>query len=114
MQIHYLEIVALDVEKTCRVYERVHAVTFSVPDASLGGARTAELIGGGRIGVRAPIGEEEQPVVRAYALVGDIEEAVAAALSAGAEILHPPLEIAGLGKFAIYAIGGNQLGFWQK
>jgi len=31
----------------------------------------------------------------------------------GGEIAHPPLEIAGHGKFAIYIMGGNNHGLWQ-
>lgn len=57
--------------------------------------------------------ETEEPVVRAYMLVEDIEKAVENAVAAGGEIAHPPLENVGLGKFAIYILGGNQHGLWQ-
>ena len=68
----------------------------------------------GKIGVRAPMREDEQPVVRPYVLVEDIEAAVKAAQAAGAEIAMPSTEIpGGHGKFAIYILGGIQHGLWQ-
>jgi len=79
----------------------------------LGNARTAALDGGGKIGVRAPMSPTEEPVVRPYVLVADIQAAVAAAEKAGAQIAHPPLEIPGQGTFAIYILGGIQHGLWQ-
>ena len=57
--------------------------------------------------------EAEDPVVRPYLLVDDIEAAVEAAKEAGGEIAHPPMEIPGHGKFAIYIQGGIQTGLWQ-
>jgi hypothetical protein len=56
----------------------------------------------------------EEPVVRPYWLVDDIEAAVAAAAEAGGEIAHPPLEIPGHGTFAIYLQGGIDHGLWQR
>jgi hypothetical protein len=113
MLIRYLEIVTPDVEETCAALGKLHGVSFGAPDAGLGNARTATLEGGGKIGVRAPMHETEQPVVRPYVLVSDIEAAVEAARAAGAEIAHPPLEIPGHGTFAIYIQGGIQHGLWQ-
>jgi hypothetical protein len=40
--------------------------------------------------------------VRPYWLVDDIEAAVAAAVQAGGDVAHPPMEIPGHGTFAIY------------
>ena len=57
--------------------------------------------------------ESEQPVVRPYWLVNDIGAALDAAVHAGGEVAHPPLEIPGHGTFAIYILGGNQHGLWQ-
>lgn len=113
MQIQYLEIVTQDVEAVCATYSQLHGVTLSEPDSSLGNARTAALPGGGMVGVRAPMHEAEEPVVRPYLLVDDIEAAVAAAVEAGAEVAHPPLEIPGHGTFAIFIQGGNHHGLWQ-
>ena len=53
MEIHFLEIVTEDVAAVCASYEPLHGVSFSKPDADLGNARTAQLAGGGLIGVRA-------------------------------------------------------------
>jgi predicted enzyme related to lactoylglutathione lyase len=113
MQIHYLEIVTPDLDATCDALAKLHGVSFGKPDAGLGNARTAALKGGGRIGVRAPMRESEQPVVRPYVLVDDIEAATRTAEAAGGEIALPPTEIPGQGKFAIYIQGGIQHGLWQ-
>ena len=113
MRIHYLEIVAPDVDAVTASYERVHGVEFSEPVALLGNARTAALADGGLIGVRAPMHPEEAPVVRPYLLVDDIDAATRAAQDAGALIAHPPLEIPGLGTFSIFIQGDVHHGLWQ-
>ena len=113
MQVHYLEIVTTDVDATCSAMESLHGVSFGDPIAELGNARTAEQRSGGRIGVRAPMRESEEPVVRPYVLVTDIESAVAAAEAAGGMIALPPMEIPGQGSCAIYIQGGIHCGLWQ-
>src|SRR5687767_13794730 len=113
MQIQYLEIVTKEVDAVCAAYAATHGVQFGEPDARLGNARTAVLAGGGLVGVRAPLRETEEPVVRPYWLVEDIEAAVAAAVQAGGKLAHPPMEIPGHGTFAIYIQGGNDHGLWQ-
>lgn len=113
MQIHYLEIVTPDVDVTCAAHAKLHGVKFREGDPSLGNARTAALENGGMIGVRAPMHESEEAVVRACQLVEDIDAAINAAESAGGEIAHPPMEIPGHGKFAIYIQGGNHHCLWQ-
>lgn len=114
MQIHYLEIVSKNVNAVCAAYAAAHGVQFGEPVAVLGNARTAALPGGGLVGVRAPMRDDEEPVVRPYWLVDDIEAAVAAVVAAGGQIAHPPWEIPGHGKFAIYFQGDNQHGLWQR
>jgi hypothetical protein len=114
MQIHYLEIVTRKVAAVCAAYAAAHGVQFGEPDAGLGHARTAALPGGGLVGVRAPMQEAEEPVVRPYWLVDEIEAAVAAAVEAGGEVAHPPMEIPGHGTFAIYILGGIHHGLWQR
>ncbi len=114
MQIHYLEIVTKDVDAVCASYAAVHGVKFSEPIAGFGNARTTALPGGGMLGVRAPMRETEEPVVRPYWLVDDIEGAFETAVKAGAEAAHPPLEVPGIGTFAIYIQGGINHGLWQR
>ena len=114
MQIHYLEIVTPDVDATCAAYAAAHDVRFGPPDAGLGNARTAPLPGGGLVGVRGPLRDTEQPVVRPYWLVNDIEAAVAAAVASGGVVAHPPMELPGHGTFAIYIQGGIDHGLWQR
>ena len=66
------------------------------------------------LGVRAPMHETEEAVVRPYLLVDDIEAAATAVEEQGGEIAHPPMELPGHGKFAIFIQGGIQHGLWQK
>ena len=113
MKVHYLEIVSHDVDAVCKAYETAHSVSFSEPDEHLGGARTYALPDGSIIGIRAPLRDNEEPVVRPYYLVDDIERAVANIEAEGAEIAMPPMEIPGKGKFAIYILGSNDHGLWQ-
>ena len=113
MKIQYLEIVTPDVEAAVALHSQINGVSFSAPEPNLGGARTAELDGGGWLGIRAPLRETEEPVVRPYFLVDDIDSAVASAASSGAEIAMNPMEIPGYGKFAIFISGGIETGLWQ-
>ncbi|EPO0026885.1 VOC family protein [Vibrio alginolyticus] len=113
MKVHYLEIVTPDVESVCKAYELAQNSSFGEPDEMLGGARTSELSDGSIVGVRAPLRDNETPVVRPYCLVDDIEKAVAQVKEQGAEIAVPPLEIPNKGKFAIYILGSIEHGFWQ-
>ena len=114
MQVYYLEIVTRDVEAVCAAYAAAHAVEFGEPVEGLGHARTAALSEGGLVGVRRPLREDEEPVVRPYWLVDDMEAAVAAVVEVGGVIAHPPMEIPGHGSFAIYLQGGNDHGLWQR
>lgn len=114
MQVDYLEIVTPDVDAVCATYERLHGVTFGEPEPGLGNARTAVLSNGGRVGVRAPMHPAEEPIVRPYLLVDDIEAAAAAAVEAGAVLAHPPMTLPGHGTFAILIQGGINHGLWQR
>lgn len=111
--VHYLEVVTSEVDQVCATYEATIGVDFGSPDEGLGSARTALLPNGGSIGVRAPMSDQEEPVVRPYFLVDDIEAAVAAAEAAGAVIALPPMEIPGHGRCAIYFQTGVQFGLWE-
>lgn len=113
MKIQYLEIVSHDVEAVCKAYEVTNSVGFSEPDEFLGGARTCTLADGSMVGVRGPLRDNEEPVVRPYWLVEDIEKAVEKIEEAGGQIAVPPMEIPGKGKFAIYILGSNDHGLWQ-
>jgi len=113
MKIQYLEIVTKEVEAVCAAYASAHKVQFGKPEAGLGNARTATLAGGGLVGVRAPLRQTEEPVVRPYWLVDDIDAAIAAVVQSGGVIAVPPMEIPGHGRFAIYLLGGNNHGVWQ-
>lgn len=113
MKIQYLEVVTPDVDAVCAAYAAANGVEFGAPDPALGNARTAPMPSGGNVGVRAPMHESEDPIVRPYWLVDDIEAAVKAAVENGAEVAHPPMEIPGHGTFAVYIHGGVHHGLWQ-
>lgn len=113
MHVHYLEIVTPDVDAVCAAYSQIHGVAFGDNDPNLDGARTAVLADDGLIGVRAPMHDAEQPVIRPYALVEDIDKSVALAADAGAEIALPPTALSGHGTCAILIQGGVQVGLWQ-
>lgn len=114
MEVHYLEIVTPDVDATCATLSKMHGVEFSDAVAELGNARTAALHGGGRIGVRAPMQEMEKPVVRPYARVDDLAEAIETAKAAGAQIAIESMDIPGGGKIGIYFLGGIEHGVWEE
>ncbi len=114
MQIQYLEIVTPEADALCKQYSDIHGFTFGEPEPNLGNARTAKLNGGGLIGIRGPLRENETPVIRPYALVDNLDEAVAAAAAAGAEIAIPRMELAGQGAIAVVIQGGIECGLWQN
>jgi len=113
IQVHYLEIVSLNVEQVCTSYTQTLGISFSDAVTELGNARTAALSNGGTIGVRAPMHDAEEPVTRTYYLVTDIDKAVEEAKNTGAEIAVPVMEIPGRGKCAILMYGAIQSGLWQ-
>ena len=102
-----------EVDAVCAAYASASNVQFGELDSRLGNARTASLDGGGVVGIRAPLRETEEPVVRPYWLVDDIEAIVAAIAQAGGKIAFPPMAIPGHGTCAIYLQGGNDHGLWQ-
>jgi len=114
MRIHYLEIVSRDVAAQCAALERIHGLTFGPPTADLGYARVAETPDGSLIGVRAPLAEHEQPIVRTYIEVEDIARAVQEVEAAGAAIAYPPTQQGDTGTWAIYVLGDVQVGLWQR
>ena len=65
------------------------------------------------LGVRAPLRDTEDPIVRHYMVVEDIQATVDAAAKSGAEVALPPMELAGHGTCAIVIQGGIESGFWQ-
>ncbi|HSR51414.1 MAG TPA: hypothetical protein VLV83_11340 [Acidobacteriota bacterium] len=114
MQAHYVEIVSNTAAKQCKALEQVHGLSFGPENQDLGQARVAEAANGTLIGVRAPLAEHEQPIVRVYFAVNDIVEAVKKAETAGAVIAYPPTKQGETGTWAIYILDGIQYGLWQR
>jgi predicted enzyme related to lactoylglutathione lyase len=114
VMVQYLEIVTPDTEALCATYEAAIGAVFGDPVPALGNARIADMPDGSKLGIRAPMHESEEPAVRPYWLVEDIQAAWVAALASGAEEAHPPLEIPGQGTFAIFKRDGIHHGLWQN
>lgn len=113
-RIHYLEIVCRDVSAQCAALERIHGLTFGPAVADLGQARVTEASDGCLIGVRAPLAEHEQPIMRTYVEVEDIVRALQEAEAAGAVVAYPPTQQGDTGIWAIYFLGDVQFGLWQR
>jgi len=114
IRIHYLEIVCHDVAAQCAALERVHGLSFGAAVADLGQARVAEAPDGSLVGVRAPLAQHEQPIIRTYIEVEDIAKAVEEAEAVGAMIAYPPTQQGDTGTWAIYILGDVQIGLWQQ
>ena len=114
MAIHYLEIVTNDAEAACAAYERIHGLSFGPADPDLGQARAATQPDGSLVGIRKPLAEHEQPTMRTYLEVADIQKAVEGAEAAGAIIAYPPTQQGKQGTFAIFIHGEVQHGLWQR
>ena len=113
MAVHYLEIVSDDVDTLAALYERVHGLSFGPPDPDLGQARVATRADGTLVGIRKPLAAHEQPIMRTYLAVDDIQLAVKHAEDAGAIVAYPPTLQGQRGTFAIVIRGDVQHGLWQ-
>jgi predicted enzyme related to lactoylglutathione lyase len=112
--IYYFEIVTPDVEAAaCRLYGEAYGWRFQAMGPELGNSFVAELPGGSRCGIRAPMHEQEKPTLRTYLRVTDIEKAAEQAAQLGGKIALEPTEIPGHGKIAIYLHAGIEQGLWQ-
>jgi len=114
MAVHYLEIVSDDVDTLTGLYQRMHGLSFGPPDADLGQARVASQADGGLIGIRKPLAAHEQPIMRTYIAVEDIQQAVRTAEESGAIVAYPPTRQGNQGTFAIVIQGDVEHGLWQR
>lgn len=112
--IHYVEIVTPDVDAQCAALAAVHGLSFGSEVTAMGGARVAEAEDGGLVGVRKPLADHEQPIVRTYTKVADVAAAVQKAEQAGAMVAYPPTRQGDTGTWAIYILGGIQHGLWGR
>ena len=114
MAVHYLEIVSNDVDTLTGLYQRMHGLSFGPPDPDLGQARVATRVDGTLVGIRKPLAAHEQPVMRSYLAVEDIQQAVKKAEEHGATVAYPPTRQGQRGTFAIVIQGDVQHGLWQR
>ena len=90
MAVHYLEIVSNDADTLTALYQRMHGLSFGSPDADLGQAHVATRADGTLVGIRKPLAAHEQPIMRTYLAVEDIQQGVKEAEDSGATIAYPP------------------------
>lgn len=109
---HYLEIVTPDVEGTCRYYQQTFGFSFETYE-QLGGARVAVLPNESRVGVRAPMRDDEGPLWRVYMRVADLRAATDAASQAGATVALDSMDLGGHGRISIVIVGGIEHGLWE-
>jgi predicted enzyme related to lactoylglutathione lyase len=114
MAVHYLEIVSNDIDTLTALYQRMHGLSFGPPDPDLGQARVATRADGTLVGIRKPLAAHEQPIIRTYLAVDDIQQAVKKAEDSGAMIAYPPTRQGQRGTFAIVIQGDVQHGLWQR
>ena len=114
MSVHYLEIVSNDVDALTGLYQRMHGLSFGSQDPDLGQARVATRADGTLVGIRKPLAAHEQPIMRTYLEVADIQQAVKMAEESGAMIAYGPTEQGKRGTFAIVIQGDVQHGLWQR
>jgi predicted enzyme related to lactoylglutathione lyase len=113
MAVHYLEIVTEDVDRLVGLYQHVHGLSFGPPDPDLGQARVATQSDGTVVGIRKPLAEHEQPMMRTYLEVKDIHQATKKAEESGAAIAYPPTRQGDHGTFAILIQGDVEHGLWK-
>lgn len=112
--VYYLEIVTPEVDQVVRLYERVYGWRFQDMGPDMGHSHVAILPNGARCGVRAPMHEEEKTVTRSYVRVTDIEQRVKEAEEMGGFIALDLMEMpGGMGRIAIYFLGGIEHGMWE-
>jgi uncharacterized protein len=114
MAVHYLEIVSNDVDALTELYQRIYGLSFGPPDPDLGQARVATDADGALVGIREPVAAHEQPIMRTYFAVEDIQRAVKKAEASGATIAYPPTRQGNRGIFAIVIQGDVEHGLWQR
>ena len=114
MAVHYLEIVSDNVDTQTALYQRLHGLSFGPPDPDLGQARVATCADGTLVGIRKPLAAHEQPIIRTYLAVEDIQQAVKKAEETGAITAYPPTRQGQRGTFAIVIQSGVQHGLWQR
>lgn len=111
--VYYLEIVTPDVRATSDFYAKAYGWRFEAEAPELGNARVATLPDGSLCGIRAPMHDQEKPIVRTYLRVADVDTAVKRAAQLEATVALEPTEIPGRGKVAIYLVGGIEQGLWE-
>jgi predicted enzyme related to lactoylglutathione lyase len=88
--VEYLEIVTNDVDAVTALYQRIHVLSFGPSGPDLAHARVATRVDGTLVGIRKSLAAHEQPIIRTYLTVEDIQQAVNKADDSGATIAYRP------------------------
>ena len=92
----------------------MQGLSFGPPDPDLGQARVATRADGTLVGIRKPMSAHEQPIMRSYVAVENIQQAVEKAEEHCATVAYPPTRQGQRGTFAIVIQGDVQHGLWQR
>ena len=111
--VHYVEIVCDDVDSLPALYQRLHGLSFAPPDPDLGQARVATRSDGTLVDSRKPLAAHEQPIMRTYLAVDEIQKAAQTAEDSSAILAYPPTRQGQRGTFAIVIQGDVQHGLSQ-
>ena len=114
MAVQYLEIVTDDADTLVGVYQHAHGLSFGPPDPNLGQVRVATQSDGTVVGIRKPLAAHEQPIMRTYLEVKDIQQATKKAEESGATIAYPPTRQGDHGTFAILIQGDVEHGLSKR
>src|SRR5258708_38185808 len=114
MAVHFLEIVSNDVDRLTGLSQLMLGVSFGPPDPDLGQARIATQADGAVIGIRKPLAAHEQPIMRTYLAVEDIQQAGKAAEESRAMIAYPPTHQGNQGTCASTSQGDGERRLWQR
>ena len=114
MAVHYLEIVSNDVDTLTGLYQRMQGISFGPPDPDLGQARVATRADGTLVGIRKPLAAHEQPIMRSYVAVENIQQAVKKAEKHGATVAYPADPTGTAGDLCNRDSGDVQHGLWQR
>jgi len=112
--VHCFESVGNEVDALTGLYQHTHGLSFGLPGPDLGQARVATQANGALVGIRDPLAADEQPIVRTYFAVEDIQHVVKKAGESGATIAYPPNPPGQPGHLRNRDPGRRGHGHWQR
>jgi uncharacterized protein len=110
----HTELASTDPTATRKFLEAAFGWRFETQQGPKGGTYLAFTApGGGRGGIR-PTQPKEPPATTSYVLVDDLDAALQKVQKAGGEVVLPPTDVPGMGRFFWFKVpGGPVLAAWQ-